>query len=213
MRNYQVICLAWGLALAGCQANSSSEQKSQTFEDSWTEVMPQNHGKVTVNPSYLVSGKEGKRLSVEHLRKSIGALFPGIDWTDRRGRSMFDLLSRTLGEADYISVNTEVTEPNPLFAKFMDDMAGQVCLKAVNADLRQMDNTQRMVMVHQEDVDQNLRHLRLKMHGIYVGDSSMEGLNDLRTLYDEVLASTNQTRQAWFAVCVAMLTAPEFMAY
>ena len=45
---------------------------------------------------------------------------------------MWDVLSRTLGEADYVEVTENNVEATPLFAKFMDDMAAQVCSKALD---------------------------------------------------------------------------------
>ena len=142
-------------------------------------------------------------------------LFNGVTWEEAyRGMNMnaFDALSRTLGEADYIEVTAPNTEPSPLFAKFMDDMAGNVCEAAVTAD-RQANSSNRSVVQFENDVDQNLRFLRLKLHSIYVPDTSMEGLEDLRQLYDDILGDTNSPEQAWTGVCIAMLTAPEFMAY
>jgi hypothetical protein len=73
--------------------------------------------------------------------------------------------------------------------------------------------TSQHIMVYPDDVDANLRFLRLKFHGIYVPDDSVEGLTDLRALYEDILSLTNQPAQAWSGVCIAMLTAPEFMAY
>jgi hypothetical protein len=138
-----------------------------------------------------------------------------VTWTETlRGSSTnaFDALSRTLGEADYIEVTAPNTEPSPLFAKFMDDMAGNVCEAALRADL-QITGAGRSLIPYEEDVDRNLRFLRLKFHGIYVPENSMEGLTDLRQLYDDILSDTNSTGQAWGGICVAILTAPEFMAY
>ena len=182
------------------------------FDDTYTHANPASKGPVLINPSDA-DGKYARRISVEHLRNSIPALFDGITWTVRVGRNdvnAFDSLSRTLGEPDYVAVFNENRDPSPLFAKYMDDMAGDVCAKAVERDVA--GSAAKLVMV-QSDVDANLRYLRLKLHGIWVPDSSMEGLGDLRQLYDDIYGGTNDAAQAWFGVCVAMLTAPELMAY
>lgn len=154
-------------------------------------------------------------MSVDQLRRSIPLLFGGETWTmPFRGEqaNAFDLLSRTLGEPDYVEVNDENREPSPLFAKYMDDMAGDVCTKAIARDETAGANDERLVMV-EEDVDQNLRFLRLKLHGLYVPQDSTDGIAELRALFDDILAETSDARIAWYGVCVAMLTAPELMAY
>ena len=182
------------------------------FDDMYTHANPASKGPAVLDPEDD-AGKEARRISVEQLRNSIPALFGGITWTFQAGREQgnaFDLLSRTLGEPDYIAVTTENRDPSPLFAKYMDDMAGDVCGKAIARD--QAGGQEKLVMVV-DDVDANLRFLRLKLHGIWVPDGSMEGLGDLRQLYDGVYGQTNDAAEAWLGVCVAMLTAPEMMAY
>jgi hypothetical protein len=182
------------------------------FEDVFAHAEPDSKGPVVLNPMDA-DGKEARRISVAQLRSSIPALFDGITWTVRVGqqnRNAFDQLSRTLGVPDYIAVTTENRDPSPLFAKYMDDMAGDVCGKAIARD--QAGGQAKLVMV-MDDVDANLRYLRLKLHGIWVPDGSMDGLGDLRTLYDDIFGETNDAAQAWFGVCAAMLTAPELMAY
>jgi hypothetical protein len=185
----------------------------QVFDDAFTHANPSAKGPAVLNPQAEQDGKAARRVSIDQLRNSIPALFGGITWTMRIGRqegTAFDLLSRTLGEPDYIAVTNENLDPSPLFAKYMDDMAGDVCTKAIEAD--RTSTGEKLVMVD-ADVDQNLRFLRLKLHGIWVPDGSTEGLGDLRRLYDDIFAETNDASEAWFGVCVAMLTAPETMAY
>ena len=105
----------------------------------------------------------------------------------------------------------EVAKNAPeLFAKFMDDMAASVCRQAVERDAA--GGSPKLVVAH-EDVTDNLRFLRLKLHGLHVPEGSAEGLEDLRALFDEILTATNDPNQAWWGVCIAMLTAPEMLAY
>lgn len=184
--------------------------EEEVFDDTYTHANPAPKGPVVAEPTDA-DGKFARRISVEQLRNSIPALFDGITWTvGRNNANAFDALSRTLGEPDYVAVFNENRDPSPLFAKYMDDMAGDVCGKAIERD--QTGSGAKLVMV-QSDVDANLHHLRLKLHGIWVPDGSMEGLGDLRRLHDDIYGATNDPAQAWFGVCVAMLTAPELMAY
>ncbi len=187
-----------------------------TFDDHWTNTTPSDRGPGDLVQVVLRDGKNAHRLTVGQLRASIPALFGGITWTNGSRTNpvvMFNTLSRTLGEADYVSVTQESTSPNPIFAKFMDDMAGQVCKLAVAADVAATGSTPKQVIPYATEVDRNLRFLRLKLHGIHVPDASMEGLSELRQLYNDILADTHDANQAWTGVCIAMLTAPEFMAY
>ncbi|MBI4816484.1 MAG: hypothetical protein HY791_09500 [Deltaproteobacteria bacterium] len=213
----------WISAVIGCstelesqkpQVTSQPEQPSEVmFSDHWTPVDVTVLGPVVVEPPAVREGRRARRLSVDQLRRSIPSLL-GEEWTARVGRedqNAFDVLSGSLGEADYLAVTAENREPSPLFAKFMDDMAGQVCSRAVQADaLRSVD--QRLVIPYSDDVNRNLRFLRLKLHGIYVPESSLEGLDELRALFDEI-QGVSDVESAWVGVCVAMLTAPEMMAY
>ena len=183
------------------------------FGDHWTQEELVDSGDIDLVPIAPRDGKAPRRLSVAQLRASIPALFGGLDWTGRQNGntvSMFTLLSRTLGEADYIGVTEENRDPNPIFAKFMDDMAGQVCAAAVLADKTA---TNKVITPYPTDVPRNLRFMRLKLHGVYVAEGSMDGIDELADLHANILADTSNADQAWTGVCVAMLTAPELMAY
>lgn len=169
-------------------------------------------------PSPDLAGRTARRLSVDALRRSIPALFDGLRWTltvRQAGRpvemDLFDALGRTLGEPDYIEVTEENADPSALFAKFMDDMAGSVCRQAVERD--GAGGADGLVIRHPDDPDENLRFLRLKFHSIHVPADAREGIEGLRGLYDDLLADTADPGEAWFGVCVAMVTAPELMGY
>jgi hypothetical protein len=198
--------LLFGFLNGGCSDDTLPEHPTE-----WNDLLPTDHGEVSVYPQEEVFGKRARRISVDHLRQSIPALFGGISWTNPNGsQNQFDKLSQTLGEADYLNITLENREPSPLFAKFMDDMAGNVCEKALAQDTA---GESWHIMVYPDDVGANLRFLRLKFHGIYVPDDSNESLADLKALYEDILSLTNQPAQAWHGVCIALLTAPEFLAY
>ena len=179
-----------------------------TYSTEGEVLIPEHHGSGYGFSENEQVGKSARRLSVDNLRQSIPMLMGGNTWTFGP-RDAFDLLSRTLGEADYLEVTESNTEPNPLFAKFMDDMAGQVCDKAIRSDAEE--GTQ--LIIRDDDVYENLRFLRLKLHGIYVSPDSREGLSDLKLLYDDIFSELQNAHQSWYGVCIAMLTAPEFLTY
>jgi hypothetical protein len=199
----------------GAGGTGAGGNDGRVFDDHWSPTDPMAGNAPTPAGA---QGKVARRLSVDHLRRSIPLLFGGATWTSGANGANENLtvLSRTLGEADYVQVTYNNLQPNPLFAKFMDDMAGQVCGKVVTADKARPTAAERAIVRYPEDVDRNLRFLRLKLHGIFVPDGAMDGLADLRKLYDDTLADgrgATAADGAWLAVCVAMTTAPEFMAY
>ncbi len=183
-------------------------QPPPSVEDHWSKADPSNGSKGTLKASF---GRYSRRMSVMQLKAVLPQLFKGITWKSG-SRNMFDLLSRTLGQADYLQVTQNSRESTSLFMKFMDDMAGQVCKAAVKADRKTQDMRRRSV-IRYKDVNKTLRFLRLKFHSIYVPENSTESIKQLRTLYDRVLAKTRKTSTAWEGVCIAVLTAPEFFSY
>jgi hypothetical protein len=209
-----VFLFALAGTLAACQ-QATTPQPGQPLKPSytsehWKPLAPQQSQDARLSPHF---GRHARRLSVAQLRVIVPRLFGGITWTDSEDRVMFDRLSRTLGEADYVFQTENNRELTPLFMKFMDDMAGNVCKKAVRADLQNSDETKRHVVRYERDIDQTLRFLRLKFHTLYIPPKSLDGINPLRRLYDDILLKTSDRAQAWTGVCVAVLTAPEFFAY
>ena len=170
------------------------------------------------NPEEQSDQRNARRMTVDQLRRSIPLLFGGATWTTTfQGREvgLFDGLSRTLGEADYLEVTTPNTDPGPLFQKFMDDMAANLCTKGVQQDLESNAAEEKLVVKYPDNLDANLRFLRLKFHGIYIDEqqsTETDGLDDLRGLFED-LANDHDTETAWIGICMAFLTAPEFLAY
>ena len=217
MRN---VTRALALLLAACLSlacDSTLEKGEQSgggdVDDRWEDTTP-----TPGSPGKLdgLFGRKGRRLSVDQLQQSLPKLFSGITWTVGMGttpaqkRNNFDRLAQTLGRPDYVQLNQENRDVSSLFMKFIDDMAGQVCKKAIAAD-EALPDDQRSVIRYPDDVDKTLRWLRLKFHAIEVPAGETEGIRDLRRLYDGMLS--NGASRAWEAVCFALLTAPEFYIY
>ncbi|TNE43262.1 MAG: hypothetical protein EP343_34200 [Deltaproteobacteria bacterium] len=192
-------------------SSNSGAQAQNWTSNHWTKVKPSTPPTSSyVDPQY---GREARRISVLHLQRMIPKLFDGLTWTDSRKNNMFSKLGVTLGQADYIYATQSHRKPTMLFMKFMDDMAGQLCGKAVEADNKNENFAKRMLIRYPRDPDKNLRFLRLKFHTIAVPEDSNEGIQNLRKLYDNVLRATQSIDKAWSAVCVSMMTSPEFFAY
>ncbi|MDE0882895.1 MAG: hypothetical protein OSB21_09895 [Myxococcota bacterium] len=182
------------------------------FEEHWGTVADVDEGQNWGHPDQVPQGQMPRRLEVEHLRNSIPLLFDGIQWTDNLERPMWDVLSRTLGEADYLEITEMNNEPSPLFAKFMDDMAAQVCKKALDRDALNAQAETRLLLRYAGDVKQNLRWLRLKLHGVLVLPGDDSGLAGYDSLHETIVPQAG-VGKAWLGVCMAMLTAPDFLTY
>lgn len=172
---------------------------------------------------------DAQRLSIRQLAQSLPVVLGGNTWMVG-GTNGFNARSATLGEADYINVVDESLEASSLYQKFMGDMARDGCTRTANADGALAQN-QRVLMrfvalndtvtSNASGVDQNLRYLKLRFHGVKVADSDVTSIAGLRTVFDAAVrgAAGTQTptaahvKEGWRAVCVALLTAPEYHLY
>lgn len=187
---------------------------------------PEEHPPVTVPAS-----KRTGRVSLSQLRAS----FPVVLGNDASGRPItwnsgsssspqpgFDVYARTLGEADFIGRTEDDRDASPIYVKFMDDAARSGCDQVLTADERQNDPTRRTLLrfvsftdtpdTNSEGFRQNLAYLKLRFHGVKVNDDRQ--IEALQTLFIEAgSGSSVPIKDGWRAVCVALLTAPEFHLY
>jgi hypothetical protein len=179
-----------------------------------------------------------RRLSLAQLRASLPVLFgteadgsTPITWRLPGGGQGLNQMAGSLGEPDYIEVTEENLEPSPMYAKFMDDMARDVCGRALAADLaRPAGNTR--VIVRRADfgdtvaegaaaIDDNLRYLLLRLHAVKVAEDDASAIAAWRALFSEATAEASEagrdaeaaTVEGWRAVCVGLVNAPEFHLY
>lgn len=204
-----IVCLAAAIVLAlpsGCGDPTVPKGGPATDKVAQAATEPSS-------PAAATCTARPRRLSVAQVEKSIAALFGGIVWrpSPTSKTNYFKTYASTLGKADYITITEESYEPSMLFMKYMDDMAGYVCRQAVARDATEPDWASRLVVPFPDDVDLNLRFLRLKFHSVYVDESDPKAIAPYRKLYEDVLAATSDMKKAWEAVCVAMVTAPEFL--
>ena len=146
------------------------------------------------------------------LRRS----FPVVFGDDLSGQpitwSGFNRFSRALGEPDYAEVVDEDLDASPLYLKFLDDAARDACGKVLAADAQRSDRTFLRYAGATDApasaaVARNLRYLLLRFHGIHVAESDDGPIAPLRQLLADSGAG------GWDAVCVALVTAPEFSLY
>ena len=175
------------------------------------------------------SSAEPQRLSVRQLAQSLPVVLGGNTWMAGSANG-FNSRSATLGEPDYLGTVDENLEASTLYQKFMADAARDGCTRAANADAALAANTRvlmRMVSLtdtvtsNASAVDANLRYLKLRFHGVKVATGDTTSIAGLRTVFGDAVRGAAGTgtptaahvKEGWRAVCVALLTAPEYHLY
>jgi len=155
-----------------------------------------------------------RRMDLDQLSTSLSRVTDGLGWTEGRPgaeRDQFEELSRTLGKPDYVEMTTEDLEPSALFQKFLDDAARSVCAKVVDRD-RERAPAERLLARAGESVDVSLRRLLLRFHGRHLRGDAPE-LEHWRWLVRSTAHVAGSEEEAWRAVCVGLLTHPDFYSY
>ncbi|MDP1823938.1 MAG: hypothetical protein Q8L48_11875 [Archangium sp.] len=172
---------------------------------------------------------EAQRLTVRQLAQSLPVVLGGNTWMVGSAQG-FNARSATLGEPDYLGTVDENLEASSLYQKFMADAARDGCTRAANADAALAANARVLmrfvaltdtVTSNATAVNENLRYLKLRFHGVKVSPADTASLGGLRTVFADAVrgaAGTGTPTQAhvkegWRAVCVALLTAPEYHLY
>ncbi|NUP12005.1 MAG: hypothetical protein HOW73_38655 [Polyangiaceae bacterium] len=175
-----------------------------------------------------------RRLSLSQLRRILPLAFgleadgtTPVTWHLEDGRQGLNAMAPTLGEPDYIEVTEENLEASPMYVKFMDDAARDVCNRAIDADIAKTNAAERVVMRHagidadsDEAISKNLAYLVLRLHGVRL-EAGDEDIARWQGVYDGALAEAKTAAEedadakveAWNAVCVALTVAPEFHLY
>lgn len=213
-----IVMTLGALALLGCGSAAVEPVPSPPETEEWSDHDNEELGDASIYP--VLEGRAPKRLTVDQLRQSVPDLLEGQTWhsdvpylDSRFLIPLFDLYGPTLGEADYITTSVNFLDPIPSFVKYVDEMAASVCVNAL------FEEGNDSIVKYPEDVDQNLRYLRLKFHGVYVPPGEVEGIAALRTLYDTLydryFDHPNGAYHVvpWLGVCMAVMTDPEFYIY
>jgi hypothetical protein len=192
------------------------------------EQLPGHEGllvpRPTVAPVPEALTRSRRRMDLDQLSSAIRQVTGGIGWTEPRGSTRVDLfedLSATLGKPDFTTRTEEDLAPSAIFQKFLDDAARGVCAELVSADPRR-DRAERTFFVTAEPTDTagarpdaveaNLRELLVRFHGrsFPAGDP---GLEPWRWLLRRLEHQGVAPDAAWTALCVALMTHPDFYSY
>lgn len=170
-----------------------------------------------------------QRLSIRQAAQSMPVVLGGNSWLVGSVNG-FNARSTTLGEADYLGVVDENLEATTLYQKFMGDAARDGCTRTANADAALAANNRVLmrfvaltdtVATNRAGINRNLRYLKLRFHGVKIADTDTASLDGLRTVFTDAVSGAAGTgtpdaadvKEGWRAVCVALLTAPEYHLY
>ncbi len=196
---------------------------------------PVDHPPVSRPP--IITSASSQRVTIAQLRGTLpvalGYDLTGqpITWVYPNGRPGLDVVSLTLGEPNYIDTTEEDLSASPLYLKFMDDLARDACDRGLRADYARNAAADRALLRYVEAADtvssnasgvnQNLRYLKLRFHGVKIDEADDAAIAPLRDLFARGVQSSagaatptaNDVKEGWRVVCNALLTAPEFHIY
>jgi hypothetical protein len=148
---------------------------------------------------------------------AVGRRWDGTDGIDARATS--------LGRADFALVNSENTEPNLVFAKFLEDGARRVCLEQALAELPLADPSARVLsrtlpdgvgnltLLTDAQVRELLVYLSTRFWGAPLQGEELTKWAGFFTTAAARAETLNKRDQAFAAVCIALLTDTRFLTY
>ncbi|MCE9672318.1 hypothetical protein LY474_31375 [Myxococcus stipitatus] len=214
------------LALStGC--NKSSEEKVGPTLDGQLEPVANPHqpGDFEQLPDPEAQngsvGRAARRLTVSQLDAAILEAV-GRRWTGNDG---IDARATSLGRADFALVASENTEPNLVFAKFLEDGARAVCIAQAADELKQTDPTKRTLSRTLPATWGDLRTLTdaqvnefLTYNSLRFWGDPLEGdeLTKWGTFFKQAAARAETAKRrgdVLAVICIAMLTDQRFITY
>lgn len=160
-----------------------------------------------------------RRMDLAQLDTSIRKV-TGVRWQDSRGQPRFEALAATLGAADYVIGTPEDRSVSLLFLKFLEDAAGDVCTTLVQREAAGGPDTlflseagAELTLAADRDLaEATLSAALLRFHGRSVPPGSPQ-LEPWTFLLESATLVTDQPAEGWRAVCVGLLTHPDFYTY
>lgn len=161
-----------------------------------------------------------RRMDLDQLDTSIRKVTGGIGWDDERGQPRLQALAETLGAADYVTGTMEDRSVSLLFLKFLEDAAGDVCTALMEREAEggkdnvfltgvTLDDT---MQSNREGIETTLSEAVLRFHGRAVAPGTPQ-LEPWTFLYESATLVTGSSQEGWRAVCVGLITHPDFYTY
>jgi|SRR5215217_3038991 len=223
----RVLLTAALLALsAGC--NKSSEEKPGPTLDGQLEPVANPHQPGDFDPLPDPEAQGGsvgrapRRLTVAQLDAAILEAV-GRRWVN--GGDGIDARASSLGRADFALVSSENTEPNLVFAKFLEDGARFVCIAQAGDEVKQADASKRTLSRTLPGTWDDLRKLTdaqvrefLVYNSLRFWGAPLEGeeLTKWVGFFTQATARAETAKRrsdALAVMCIAMLTDARFITY
>ena len=211
------------LALGACASGASGPRGA-----------PADRAAATAASAAGPGGRVPRRLDADQLRAALIAA-TGFSWVgphrvsrpdspsgyeDIGDADMIEVLSATLGRADYVTTTSDAIDPAITFTKLAGDAARSACRSSVKADLAEPSPSRHRILRFVTTggasagdgaaVRHNLSYLALRFWGRTIPPDDAE-LTPLATLFDR--ASVASPADGWRAVCIALATDPQFLTY
>jgi hypothetical protein len=166
-----------------------------------------------IGPTEPAPGRRVRRLTADQFAKSL-QIATGQAWIN------YSKYAETMGKPDFGELTEEGTELSVTFDKLVHDAARDTCGKAVDAD-RTTATT--VILRDARPADRgdhgkyvaNLKYLFLRFLGVAIDADDDPRLTPWLTLLEAVPAPTTDVTMAtrWKAVCVGLVTHPDFLTY
>lgn len=211
--------LAATLALVGCTKGPQGTPEQGGALAPVT--LPGNHPPLVPLPDPEANGghagRAPRRISVAQLKASIVTV-TGRQW------SQIDDLASSLGQADYALTVSDATEPNLVFAKFLEDGAREVCLATAVADKAKAQAGRVLwpdvpgmptdfTTLDDATIQKNLSTLAVRFWGSPFEAAELTEWTASFKKFAAGAKTASKPEQAWGAVCIAMMTDPRFITY
>ena len=224
------------------EPQAPSEPESSMEEEGIPQAIPfdveySNETDVRLVPDQssedFVQPRPRRRMNVDQLQKAITQVSGGIGWTERQGRNevnLFQSLAATLGKPDFRERTDEELDPTVLFQKFLGDASRSVCSKMLQADLDReqavangdVSDGQPRLLIEVSSTDtlasspdayaDNVRLMVQRFHGRTL-DVDDPGLANWHWFVRSAVHVTQDPKQAWLGLCVALFSHPDFYTF
>jgi len=161
-------------------------------------------------------GRQLRRMTATQFHNSL-AKATGQPWPS------FDEYAATMGKADFAEITAEGRELSVTFDKFAHDAANYTCDAAVDADLSEMPPASPVILRHATVADRdatllrtNVNYLALRFLGQVMRDDDARvdpWLTVLTTPPTEGEFTDEIMAERWKAVCIGLVTHPDFVTY
>lgn len=178
-------------------------------------------------------GRSFRRMDIDQLSASLSSVTGGLGWTElgpvedmygdvsEEEINLFEYLSLTLGKPDYLDSTVEDLAAGLLFQKFLDDASKSICSDLVERE-EGLAAADRVLLVTVEPdttlgsdpdaVAENISKALLRFHGRTI-DPDDPRIQPWSALFGDVTDVSGAPMEGWRAVCIALLTHPDFYSY